>query len=90
MIKAGIRVPPGFAVTTDSYQGFIEKTGIDDAIIELTSGLDVEDMASLNRASEAIGKLMDNAAMPEDMRFISNNLTAIAILASSSKQLRVN
>ena len=28
MIRAGIKVPPGFAVTTDSYLSFITDTGI--------------------------------------------------------------
>ena len=32
MIKSGIRVPPGFAVTTDSYLSFITQTGIKDTI----------------------------------------------------------
>ncbi|MBW2093837.1 MAG: hypothetical protein JRI80_03020 [Deltaproteobacteria bacterium] len=67
MIKAGIRVPPGFAVTTDSYQRFITETGIGDAIFGLMADLDVDDVASLNRASESIQKLMNSAAMPEDV-----------------------
>ena len=61
MIKAGIRVPPGFAVTTDSYQHFITETGIGDAIFELLSGLDVDNVDSLNKASASIQKLMNNA-----------------------------
>ncbi|NIR17192.1 MAG: hypothetical protein GWN86_26060, partial [Desulfobacterales bacterium] len=27
MIKVGLRVPPGFAVTTDSYLSFVTETG---------------------------------------------------------------
>ena len=65
MIKAGIRVPPGFAVTTDSYQHFISETGIGDAIFELLSGLDVDNVDSLNKASASIQKLMNNATMPQ-------------------------
>ena len=40
MIKADIRVPPGFAVTTDSYLQFITDAGIKDKIIEIVSNLD--------------------------------------------------
>ena len=37
MIKTGTRVPPGFAVTTDSYLSFITETGIKDKIIGILS-----------------------------------------------------
>ena len=65
MIKAGIRVPPGFAVTTASYESFIAETGIGDAVFGLISGLDVNDVESLNKASAGIQELMRSAAMPE-------------------------
>ena len=42
MIRAGIRVPPGFAVTTDSYYAFINDTGIKDQIHEIVSDLKQE------------------------------------------------
>lgn len=67
MIRAGIRVPPGFAVTTDSYQHFITETGIGNTIFGLLADLDVDDVASLNKASERIQELMKNAAMPENV-----------------------
>ena len=35
LINAGIRVPPGFAVTTDSYLSFITMTGIKDEILDI-------------------------------------------------------
>jgi pyruvate,water dikinase len=65
MIKAGIRVPPGFAVTTASYQSFIAETGIENAIFALLSDLDVDDVDALNRVSAGIQELMNTAAMPE-------------------------
>lgn len=57
MIKTGIRVPPGFAVTTQSYQSFITATGIQEEIFHLLSDLDVDDMEALNAASAGIQKL---------------------------------
>ena len=47
MIKAGIRVPPGFAVTTDSYLKFIVETDIKDKIYGILSELDPDDVKSL-------------------------------------------
>lgn len=65
MINAGIRVPPGFAVTTDSYQHFITETGIGDAIFGLLADLDVENVESLNSAGASIREIMNHAAMPQ-------------------------
>lgn len=39
MIRAGILVPPGFAVTTDGFLGFITDTGVKDRIYGLLSFL---------------------------------------------------
>ena len=65
MIKADIRVPPGFAVTTDSYLQFITDAGIKDKIIEIVSDLDPEDVDALNKASADVQELIKQTAMPE-------------------------
>ena len=39
MIRAGIRVPPGFAVTTESYIRFIDGSGIRGRILKRLSNL---------------------------------------------------
>ncbi len=65
MIKADIRVPPGFAVTTDSYLLFITDAGIKDKIIEIVSDLDPDDVAALNQASADVQELIKQTAMPE-------------------------
>ncbi|MBW2118336.1 MAG: hypothetical protein JRH09_10510 [Deltaproteobacteria bacterium] len=44
MIKSGIRVPPGFAVTTDSYLSFIVETGIKDKIFDILSDMPPDDV----------------------------------------------
>jgi len=68
MIRSGIRVPPGFAVTTDSYLSFITQTGIKDNILEVLSGLDREKVDSLNRTSHKIQELILGTTMPDEIR----------------------
>jgi len=68
MIKAGIHVPPGFAVTTDSYLGFITDTGIKDTIFQNLSGLSVDDVEALNNASAEVQDLINNASMSGNVR----------------------
>ncbi len=65
MIKADIRVPPGFAVTTDSYLLFITDAGIKDKIIEIVSNLDPDDVAALNKASAEVQELIKQRTIPE-------------------------
>ncbi|MFH1491660.1 MAG: PEP/pyruvate-binding domain-containing protein, partial [Pseudomonadota bacterium] len=67
MIKAGIRVPPGFAVTTESYVSFINRTGIRDKILNRLSDLDSNDVAALNRAGRDVQALIMGAPVPEEI-----------------------
>ncbi len=68
MIKAGIRVPPGFAVTTDSYLTFISETGIREKIIDILSNMGQDDMDSLDRASSEIQDLINNTPMNDEIK----------------------
>jgi len=65
MIKAGIRVPPGFAVTTASYLNFVTDTGINDKIMERLSGLNPENVDALDAASHDVREWIQGAPMPE-------------------------
>ena len=68
LIKAGIRVPPGFSVTTTSYQDFIEQAGLIDTMYEELSGLRIGDVDAVNTASEKVQDLIRNAAIPDEIR----------------------
>jgi len=64
MISAGIRVPPGFAITTDSYVNFLTRAGIKDKIFNILSDVNPEDVVSLDRVSAEIQKLFNEALIP--------------------------
>ncbi|MCK4963109.1 MAG: phosphoenolpyruvate synthase, partial [Anaerolineales bacterium] len=68
MIKASIHVPPGFAVTTDSYLNFITETGIKDKIFEILSHLQPDDVDALNKASAEIQGLINNTSMNDEVK----------------------
>ena len=67
MINAGIRVPPGFAVTTDSYLQYVTETGINDDIFRILSEMKVGDIASQDEASEAIQQIIIAKTLPEEI-----------------------
>jgi len=64
LIKAEVRVPPGYAVTTDSYLLFITDAGIKGKISDIVSDLNPDDVAALNRASADVQELIKASAMP--------------------------
>ena len=68
MIRAGIRVPPGFAVTTQSYLSFISETGISKTISDMLSAVDPDDMESLDHTSGDIRNLMYSTSLSEDIK----------------------
>jgi len=68
MINAGIRVPPGFAVTTDSYQQYVTETGINNNIFRILSEMKVGDIASQDAASETIQQIIIEKTLPEEIK----------------------
>ncbi len=58
MIKAGIRVPPGFAVTTNSYLEFISDSEIKDKIYAILKGLNPDDVKALNACAAEVQELI--------------------------------
>jgi pyruvate,water dikinase len=72
MIKSGIRVPPGFAVTTDSYLSFITETGIKDKISDILSGVRPDDVSSLDEVSAEIQALIKTTPINKDVQAAIN------------------
>lgn len=70
LINAGIRVPPGFAVTTDSYLSFITATDIKDEIQKIIAKLKPGDIDVLNATSQEIQQLIMNKPMPDNIRSV--------------------
>jgi len=68
LINAGIRVPPGFAVTTESYSVFMDKAGINKPIFNLLAALNPDNIDALNRAAEEVRDMIKTAVIPDDVQ----------------------
>ena len=68
MIKAGIRVPPGYAVTTDSYLISMEKAEIKDKISDLLCGLNPDNLEALNHTAAEVQQMIHTAAIPDEVQ----------------------
>ncbi len=60
LINAGVRVPPGFALTTHGFRQFMRDAGIQSAVSKLLDGLDHDDMDKLEEASRIIREMIES------------------------------
>ena len=67
MMRAGIRVPPGFAVTTRAYEEFLLRCRIKREIQEILRDVKPDDMESVERAGEMIHEIIQSSPLPDDI-----------------------
>ncbi len=67
MVNLSIPVPDGFAVTAQTYKEFVERTKIQDKILQLLVGLNYEDTTQLQNIANAIQRLIVSTSLPEEM-----------------------
>jgi pyruvate, water dikinase len=64
MIAAGIRVPEGFAVTTEAYSLHLQAPGLAEIVRSTLSSIDVDNVADEERKSADIRTAITSRAMP--------------------------
>lgn len=67
MTKAGFPVPPGFIVTATSYFEFLTQNDLQPKLHSLLEGLDVSDSKALEKAAEAVQKLIIHSRFPKEI-----------------------
>ena len=70
LTHAGIPVPPGFVVTSKTYDQFIKETGIFDEIMDILDALDVNNNKELQASSVKIKKIITETTMPDEIKTI--------------------
>lgn len=65
LLKAQIAVPPGFAVTTISYELFLQENGLSHKVIDRLKGLDESMVEEIHRASADIRGWIEAAQISE-------------------------
>jgi len=78
MIKTGIPVPPGFAITAYAYKKFIEETGIAQKIYEIIreTVTDLNNPQQYGEASRKIRELVESTPMPGEIEEAIRNAYA--------------
>jgi len=94
LIKAGIRVPPGFAITTHGYRQFFHDSKLDREVFALLKGLDERDIDAVDKTSAEVRALIEQAPISieledlvgEHYRHLSThcNVPAVPVAVRSS------
>lgn len=67
LTQAGIPVPPGFVVTAQAYEKFMDEAGINDKVMSILEEIDINDTKALQAASKEIKELIIEAPIPEEL-----------------------
>ena len=67
MYNLKIPVPPGFIITAQAFEYFLQSTELDRKIFEVLRVLDVNDTAELDRASKKIRDMIEKEELPKSM-----------------------
>ena len=67
LTQAGIPVPPGFVVTAQAYEKFMDEAGINDKVMSILDEIDINDTKALQAAAEEIKKIIIEAPIPDDL-----------------------
>jgi len=67
MVRAGVPVPPGFAVTMRAMEAFATSTGIHDQISRLVAGIHEASYEAVKPVSDAAMRLLETTELPPDI-----------------------
>jgi len=70
LTQAGIPVPPGFVVTSKTYDKFMKDTGLFPEVMGMLEDLDVNDTKELQKTSKKIKDIIISTEVPEDIQTI--------------------
>jgi pyruvate,water dikinase len=68
LTKEGIRIPNGFATTSDAYWYFLDESGLKKEIKEILKGLNVRDMKNLMTRGKKIRELILKSELSQDLK----------------------
>ena len=68
LVKRGIPIPDGFAVTAAAYWRFLDASGLRSKIAGILGGLDIKDVDDLAERGGRVRQLIQSAEMPADLR----------------------
>ena len=93
LVRRGLPIPPGFVVTTELYQAFVDSTPLNAEIPAALREIDPGDPATVDRASQRIRSAFESTEFPDALRqeivsayesFVQQNDVVFAAVRSSA------
>lgn len=78
LTQAGIPVPPGFVITSETYDKFMKDTGIYSEVMKIIDKIDINQTKELQEAAEKIKKIIVSTEIPDVIKtFITEGYNAL-------------
>ena len=68
LVKKGINIPNGFAITAYAYRYILEKSGAKNEIKKVLAGLDTKDMNNLSERGHRVREIIRAIEFPEELK----------------------
>lgn len=68
LVKKGVNIPNGFAITADAYKYFLESAGLFERIASVLHGLDTKKISNLQSRGKKIREMIVGAQLPHDLQ----------------------
>ena len=68
MVNAGIRVPPGFAVTSKAFQQYMDEAVVWDRVRDTLSDVSSDDIKAVSKAGSSIRQAILSTPIPDEMQ----------------------
>lgn len=88
MYNLKLPIPPGFVVTAQAYQEFIERTAVKERIFKLLEGLNIEETEKLQQTAKQIQELIKETEVPEDIKeAIIENYDSLSVKKGTTTEM---
>jgi len=67
LIRKGVNVPGGFAITAEAYKYLLKASGVDKKIRDILDGLDTHNIKDLMQRGEKVRNVVRTAPFPDDL-----------------------
>jgi pyruvate, water dikinase len=68
LVRQGLPVPPGFVITTEAYQAFVDATPLKKVIPEALASIQVDQPPTVEAAANRIRTAFESTPFPEELR----------------------
>jgi pyruvate, water dikinase len=68
LVRLGVEVPGGFAVTTEAHRLFVDRNGVHEVAAEHLRGVDLDDVDAVQAASRALRARIEGCPIPAEVR----------------------